>query len=88
MKREIENNGEYVEVEASEVLSRQADLEAAEIIVLKSVRLELAGSEKQAFLALVKKWNSYLMDSDPYFASEITDDQRADVIFRKMLLLG
>ena len=86
MKREIKNNGEYVEVEVSEVLSKQVDLEAAEIIVLNSVRLEFAGSEKRAFIELVKHWRSHLMDIDSSFSNDMTDDQRADVIFRKMLL--
>lgn len=86
MKREIKNNGEYVEIDSSEILTGIEKLEAADIIVVKSARIELAGEEKKTFVNLVSQWKTFLMECDQYFANDMTVKQQADVIFRKMLL--
>ena len=86
MKREIKNNGEYVEVDVSDIITRKEELENADIVVIKSARVELAGLEKKTFMVLMEKFMSLLMGTNPYFANDMTEKQQSDFIFRSMLI--
>lgn len=89
MKREIKNDGVYMEVDASEILDNLEALEEAKIIVVTSARIELAGEEKLKFMKLLEAWDKHMSENDPtYTTPEFNSRQKSDIVFRTLLLSG
>jgi len=88
MKRDIKNDGLYVEVGTSEVIDKIEELKRAEIVtVVTPVRIELAGEDKVKFVELFESWLKCIGETNPQFSSpEMSNEQRSDIIFRQMLI--
>lgn len=84
MKREIKNDSVYVEVDASEVLDNIEAIKEAQIVVVTSARVELAGEDKQSFLDRFSKWHGSMSEVPGYAAPEVTNRQRSDILFRTL----
>ena len=84
MKREIKNEGEYVECDADQIIDRIDELQKAQIVVITKSRIELSGNDKEKFL------RAFVMEKT---ASELVDDfnkldtkQKSDTIIRNMII--
>lgn len=82
MKREIKNNGEYVEIESDFLFEKIEDLKKSEVAVIKSLRLELSLLEKQNFASKVESYFEKYKNE----IKEMDSSQKSDFIFRKILL--
>ena len=85
MKREIKNDGVYVEVDASEILDNLEALKEAKIVVITSARIELAGEDKANFLSRFSTWHDSMTQTQGYSAPEMTNRQRSDIVIRALV---
>jgi hypothetical protein len=85
MKREIKNDGAYVEVDATEVLGNIESLEKAKVVVVTSVRVELAGEDKDGFLRRMKEFAKFNEETLPTYLSSFSNAQKSDIAFRQAL---
>ena len=79
MNREIKNNGDYLEVDADQLLENIEVAKKAKILVITKARLELSGEDKDAFF---KKFEQIPLP----FTTEVASKINSDCIFRKMVL--
>ncbi len=84
MKREIKNNGEYVELDADCVFAKADLVQKAEILVLTKGRFELAGNEKTKFVEKFSRMRSACEVSQDF--NKMSDEQKSDFVFRKMMV--
>lgn len=86
MKRDLKNDGIYVEINASDIVKRMNDMDKAKIVVLKSERIEFAGDEKNSLVTAIESLCSELENEQIY--KDLEDDQRSDFLFRRLILRG
>ena len=84
MKREIKNDGVYVECDADQMIENFDRLEKAEVIVITKGRLELAGEDKKKFMTKFHKILDSLNTQSSEFQS-MDNLQKVDVIMRGMV---
>ena len=84
MKREIKNDGEYVECDADQLVDRFSDFDQAQVVVLTKGRIELAGEDLSAFKTKYLKMQELF---GPKFEG-MNSQQVSDFILRKMLIDG
>ena len=86
MKREIKNDGSYVEIDASEIIGNLDALDKAKVIVVTSARVELVGEDKDGFLRRARAWSEFNQQTlPPYAASSFSNGQKSDMVFRQLL---
>lgn len=84
MKREIKNDGVYVECDADQLIDRFSDIDKAQVVVLTKGRIELAGEDLNAFKT------KYLKMKELFGLQfeGMNSQQISDLILRKMLIDG
>ena len=84
MKREIKNDGVYLEIDADHLLARIDEVNGAEILVITKGRVELAGDEKKEFVKSFLQWDEFMKESSGGY-HQLDLKQKADVLLRTML---
>ncbi len=84
MKREIKNDGVYVEFDADQLVDHFSDLDKAEVVVVTKGRIELAGEDLRIFKEKYTKTKEVF---EPQFTG-MNSQQISDFILRKMLIDG
>jgi len=82
MKREIKNDGVYVECDMDQMLDRFSELVNAQVGVITKGRIELADEEWLKFKAKFKVVEA----ANEQQLAGMNNQQKCDFIFRKMLL--
>ena len=85
MKRTIENNGVYLEIDADQLLGRLDEVKASQVLVVKKGRIELAGDEKKRFVDIMDQLDASLLSGSTSY-SALTEGQKSDVLLRTMLV--
>jgi len=88
MKREIKNDGVYIEVDANDIVDRIDDIEASKVFVIRNSRLEFAGDEAKKLITLIKKWHEYFLASNPDYAANMDCAQRSDFVLRHIMIFS
>jgi hypothetical protein len=82
VKKQPEIDGKWVEIDAVDLLKRKSEVEKSEILVITSSRIELGGSDKEAFEKKMFDMERELLDE----TEGMDDEQRSFYIMKKMLL--
>lgn len=84
MNREIKNDGIYVEVNGDELIDNLEQLKSAQVVVVKKVRIEMAGEEKDSFVRKFEQILDIVKSHDQY--KELTSKQQSDLVLRSFLV--
>jgi len=82
MEKKPEIDGSYIEVEAADLITKSAEAGESKVLVVTNTRLELAGDDRERFVAKFKDLASALSTE----TEGMDDEQKSFYILRHMLL--